>query len=63
MSDQFPVYGYMVDVLNAYGKNLPPTAGIIEDMACGALADAWNGAVDFDTALAQLQADATEEMS
>ena len=63
MSDQFPVYGYMVDVLNAYGKNLPPTAGIIEDMACGALADAWNGVLDFDTALAQLQADATEEMS
>ena len=63
MSDQFPVYGYMVDVLNACGKNLPPTAGIIEDMACGLLADAWNGVIDFDTALAQLQAEATEEMS
>ena len=32
-------------------------------MACGLLADAWNGVIDFDTALSQLQAEATEEMS
>lgn len=63
MAEARPDFGFMVDILNDYGKNLPPTAGILEDMACQTLADAWNGVMDFDTALAQLQADCSDEMS
>ncbi len=63
MSEQRPDFGYMVDVVGKYGKNLPPTAGIIEDLACQDLSNAWTGVVSIEDGLKSLQANSEEEMA
>lgn len=62
MAEARPDFGYMADVVNEYGRNLPPTAGIIEDIACGGLSNAWTDVVTIDEGLAAVQADCSAEM-
>ena len=62
MAEARPDFGYMADVVNKYGRNLPPTAGIIEDIACGGLSNAWTDVVTIDEGLAAVQADCSAEM-
>jgi len=63
MSDVRPDFGYMVDIVGKYGRNLPPTAGIIEDIACQDLSNAWTGVMPIEDALKSLQTNCEDEMS
>ena len=53
----------MVDIVAKYGRTMPPTAGIIEDMACQDLSNAWSGVVSIEDALKSLQTNCEDEMA
>ncbi|HEX2980087.1 MAG TPA: extracellular solute-binding protein [Anaerolineaceae bacterium] len=63
MADTRPDFAEMVKDVADSGKNLPPTAGIIETMVCENLSNAWSGDVAVEDALADLQSAAEEEMT
>jgi multiple sugar transport system substrate-binding protein len=63
MADTRPDFAEMAKDVTATGKNLPPTAGIIENMVCENLSNAWNGDVEIPEALSELQKAAEEEMT
>lgn len=62
MADARPDFAFMADVVDKYGRNLPPTAGIIEDIACGGLSNAWTDVVSIDEGLASVQDECSAEM-
>lgn len=57
MAETRPDFVEMAKDVSESGKNLPPTAGIIENMVCENLSNAWSGDVSIEEALKTLQAD------
>lgn len=63
MSDARPDFGDMVEIVEKYGRNLPATAGIIEDMACQDLSNAWTDAAPIEESLKNLQKNSEDELA
>ncbi|TVR75358.1 MAG: extracellular solute-binding protein [Spirochaetaceae bacterium] len=62
LTDMRPDFGVMADVLDNYGRALPPQTGAIEVLAAEYLSDIWTGSVSADRGLPELERDAQREI-